>query len=94
MINFSEHLYIDQKWDFDHQFSFAITIRRGSFPKNQDYQFMVEMINRQNSSEHYVSYLIVHVQNLPLARVVIECVFSPIYVLASKALLRIDLRSN
>ena len=50
-------------WRFDNAMNSSFTILSGSLQSNRTYQFMVQMENRENSTQLIIGYLLVTVTN-------------------------------
>jgi hypothetical protein len=74
-LNRSSINYIEQD---NHSMNFSkssVEIFAESFKSNQTYQFLVHMMNIENSSLQSIGYLFVEVENLTSPIIIIGCVF-------------------
>ncbi len=59
-------------WKYDNPMNSSVTIFAESFQINQTYQFMVQMIDRHNSSDGFIGYLIVKIQRIQSPIIIIR----------------------
>ena len=63
-------------WKFGHSNQSSLIILSRSLQSNQTYQFMVEMSNRQNASQHATGYVLVKVEDTRPIMIAIGCVIN------------------
>ncbi len=65
-------LLLIDSWESNDSINSSLTIFSHSFELNETYQFMLQMINHENSSVQSIGYLIVKVENIQSPLIMIK----------------------